>query len=149
MWSIRIQGGSEGGFICKTGPCRSLVFWPLAHPDGEELSVQGSPQLWEQGVLGQDRSLILLVYSFEQLSTPPACHTQNPLQLRHHQPLAWRVCHPRAPVTLPMQSLWSRLPYPRAPRILLCTCLVLLAHLGNLGTMSSPQPTLPCHPLGS
>lgn len=66
------------------------------------------------------------------LSMPPACHTQNLLQLHRHQLLAWRVCHLRAPVTLPVQNLRSRLPYPRAPRILLCTCLVPLAPLGTL-----------------
>lgn len=79
-------------------------------------------------------------------STPPAYHTQNLLQQRRHQPLVWRVCHPRVPVTLPIQSLRSHLPCLRAPRILLCTCLAPLAHLR---TLSPPQPTLPYRLLGS
>lgn len=99
---------------------------------------------------GEDRSPIhrlnVSAVLLQQFFMPPACHTQSLLQPHHRQPLVWRACPLRAPVTLPMQSPWSRLLYPRAPQTLPCTCLVPLAHLGTLSLL---RPILPYHLLGN
>lgn len=84
-----------------------------------------------------------LAHLFVQLSTPPASHTRNHPQLPHHQPSAWRACHPRAPARPPAGSFWSHLLCLRAPQSL------PFMPLAPLGPLPASLPTPPCPPPGS